>query len=137
MSTYLQILSMQRPFPFGTDSNNPPRTMFSCNFEAISQGAVTDWEQEIVQILENASLATFGTDTWIGPLAPMPTGDGPYIRVIDTGGSSPDRPHDNSVYENLSIQILVHALDYVAGRTRALAIWRLLDGQYGISISAA
>ena len=136
-TTYLQILSVQRPFPFGVDSSTPPRVQFSLNFEAVSQGAVTDWEQEIVQFLEDASLSTPGTDTFIGPLTPLPEGDGPYIRILDTGGSSPDVTHDGGVYENLSCQIVVTAKSYTAGRTRALAIRRELDGKYDVSIEAA
>ena len=136
-TTYLEILSVQRPFDIGPDSAQPPRCQFSVNFDAVSQGAVTDWEQEVVQLLEDASLATFNTDMWIGTLKVLPVGDGPYIRLIDTGGSAPDTTHDGRVYENLSCQIVVTAKSYTVGRTRALAIWRELDGKYNTSIEAA
>lgn len=126
MSTYLEILALQRPFPIGVDENQ--RVMFSVNFEAIAAANVNQWEEEIADVLTDASLATLGTDTFIGPLAVWPTGAGPYTNILDTGGSSPDETHNGDTYENLSAQIVVKATSYTTARTRALAIWRALDG---------
>jgi len=135
MSTrYLEILALQRPFPFNTDANN--RIMFSVNFEALAAAPSDDWEQELVKLLTTAGLATFGTDTFIGPGSDPPSGAGPYITIIDTGGRAPDETHNGSIYERLSAQIVIRAVDYQVARTRALAVWRELHGQRNVTVAA-
>lgn len=134
MSRYVQVLAVQRPFPFNTDENG--RVMFSCNFDAVAAGPVEQWEEEVVSVLSGAGLATLNTDAFIGPAAILPKGDGPYITVIDTGGLSPVETHNGSIYERLSAQIVVRAAKYRVARTRALAIWRALDGLRNETVAA-
>lgn len=135
MSTrYLEILAAQRPFPAYVDENG--RVAFSINFECEAAAPVGDFEREIVKLLSNAGLATLGTDTFIGPDAVFPDGDGPFISLTDTGGSSPIETHDEQKYERLSIQVVVRAEDYEAARGRALAIWRELDGKRNVTVAA-
>ena len=92
------------------------------------QRTVDQFEEEIVKVLSDAGLATSGVDTFIGPAAVVPDGDGPFLTVLDTGGVGPDETHDGAVYERLSVQIVVRAQKYRDARTRALACWRALDG---------
>lgn len=126
MSDYLWILSVQSPFTIGKDDNG--RTMFSVNFEGNGVSPITDLEREIVKLISDAGLGAFGNDTFIGPNATLPTGGGPYVQLISTGGSSPLETHDGKKQERFSFQILVRAISYTAGRTRIMSIWRLLDG---------
>lgn len=135
MSTrYLEIVAIQRPFPFMLDENN--RVVFSVNFNAVAAAPVEKFEEEIVKILSDAALATLGTDTFIGPRATLPTGNGPYIGISDTGGSAPLETQNGDKYERMSVQITVRASDYKTARTRALAVWRELDGKRDVTVAA-
>lgn len=138
MSRYLTILSVQRPFPVGTDSND--RAMWSCNYQAMAAEPVDKFEEEIGRVLFDAGLAVIGTNTTIGPAATIPanfSGDGPFMNIIDTGGFGPFENHDGGKYERMSFQIIVRAKNRQAARTRALAIWRVLDGNRNLEVTAA
>ncbi len=134
MSRYLEILAVQRPFPFGVDSNN--RVMFSVNFEAEAASPVNAWEEEIVSLLQAAGQATLGQDTFIGPNMDLGAGDGPFINVIDTGGGAPKQTHNNDTYERLTVQIVIRAKNFLTARTRALAVWRTLHGVRNTTVTA-
>lgn len=133
-SRYLQILSIGRPFPFNLDETG--RQMFSCNYEATAAAPVGALEEEIVGYLASGSLASLGVDTFIGQAAIIPSGAGPWIQIIDTGGYSPMETHNGDKYERLGFQIVVRGADWEAARERALAIWRALDGQRNITLTA-
>lgn len=132
MNRFIEILAVQRPSPIGVDENN--RVMFSVNFDALAAAPVNDWEESIASILVSQGLSTLGTDTFFGPAAILPVSDGPYITLIDTGGYYTEITHSDDRYERLSIQILTRALNYTVARTRALAIWRALDGKRNFTI---
>lgn len=132
---YLEILALSRPAPIGVDTNN--RTMFTATYNCVAAAPATKFEEEVARILFDASLMTLGTDGFIGPASTIPTGNGPYITLIDTGGMSPLETHNGDKYERMSIQIVVRALNYQVARTRALAIWRELDGKRNVSVTAA
>src|SRR5688500_12356075 len=102
---YIEILAVQRPFPIGSDDSN--RALFSFNFDALADSPVSQWEEGIAEILSTARLSTLNVDTFIGPLSVLPTGNGPYISIIDTGGREPLETHDGIKCERLSVQILV------------------------------
>ena len=136
MSTYIEILSVQSPFDIGFDDNK--RVMFSCNYDVMAVAPVTDFEREIGKLINNAGLGTFATDMFIGLEAILPTGDGPYVTIVNTGGIEPENTHNTSghTYEHLSCQIVCRAKTYDAADTRALAIWRLLDGITNTTVTA-
>lgn len=123
MSYYLEIRAVQRPFPIGVDELD--RVMFSSNYTARALATVTQFEEEIIQKLSTASLATLGVDTFIGPGAELPDID-LVTSVIDTGGMFPMITQNHSVIEQLSVQIVVRGKSPSAVRSRILAIWNLL-----------
>ncbi len=133
MSRYLEILAVQRPFPIGADENQ--RTMFSMNFHAVAAQPVAKFEEEIARVLFDAGLAVLGTNATIGPIATMKTTD-PSIHIMDTGGMFPLETHNGGKYERLSCQIIVRSANYFTARTRALAIWRALDGLRNTELAA-
>lgn len=135
MTRYLEIVADQDPFPAGVDTN--ARTMFACNYSCIAANPVAKFEEEIGRILFDAGLAVFNTNCWIGPDARIPVGDGPYITLINTGGTSPIETHNGDKYRRMSIQVVVRALTYQAARTRARAIWDELDGKRNFTVVAA
>jgi hypothetical protein len=131
---YLEILARQRPFPFALDEHE--RVMFSCNFDALAAAPVAGYEEGLVAYLASGSLAALGTDAFIGRKAVIPAGAGPYVSIVDTGGRTPDRTHNQDIAERLSFQIVVRGLSHTAARDRALAIWRRLDGLRNVTIVA-
>ena len=136
---YVEMLAIQRPFPIGLDEAN--RVMFSCNFDALAAAPVGSFEEEILSVLNGAGLATRYNgatetgDTTIGPGARIPDGAGPWVELIDYGGRAPAETQNGSKYERLSIQVVVRATNYDSARTRALAIWRALDGLRDATVS--
>lgn len=137
MSRYLSIVSRHRPFPFGVDEVS--RVMYSVNIEAEAEAEVAAWEQELAARLVSEGAATaIGTDIFWGPKAVIPSGAGPYISILDTGGIDPGRIHGQAAAktEKLSAQIVIRADNTTAARTRALAVWRALDGVFNTTLAA-
>lgn len=79
-----------------------------------------------------------GTDIFLGSKAKIPSTPenvGPYISVIDTGGSGALRSHD-SKYPRPSLQIVVRAASAVVAKTRAQAIHEAIGDLYNVTINA-
>jgi hypothetical protein len=131
----LSIQARQQPFPIGLDADN--RNMFSCNFDGLA-AAPANWTGAIRKLLEDAGLGVFGTDLFIGPGARLPVAPapGPFITIIDTGGSTTIITHDNKKYPNLSVQLIVTATSYPAGEARARAACDVLDGVRNTTVAA-
>lgn len=138
MSFYIQILAVQRPFDLGIDSKDN-RTLVSCNFECIARAPVNTFEEDIAKILSDAGLATLSgsnMDTFLGRSASIPvSGSGPFNHIFATGGGYPYETHNSDIAERLTVQTLIRATLYEAARTRALAIWRALNGKRNITVT--
>lgn len=138
MTQYLSVLANQTPFATTVDDNN--RTIYSMNFSATAVEPVTQFENEIQKILQDAALATpwNGTtgDTFIGPAAVIPVGNGPYTLINNTGGIAPLETHNGKKYARLSAQITVRAKSSAVAYARAWAIWRALDGKRNLAVVA-
>ena len=130
---YLEIIARQRPFPFALDERE--RVMFSANYDCLAASPVNKFEENLVSLFSGSNIAVLGVDTFIGRKVVVPDGAGPFISIIDTGGRQPERTQTGEVYERLSAQVVVRATGYAAARSRALAIWRILDGQRNISVT--
>ena len=85
--------------------------------------------EDLIFLIEEAHLGTYGTDLFKGSKAVIPEGPGPFTSIIETGGASPVGTH-NSVavpaYVRPSAQIVVRAEDYDVAMTRAREIYSLL-----------
>lgn len=137
MSFYREILAVQSPFDIGSDESK--RKMSSVNFDVVANAPVTDFVREIGKLINDAGLGTFATDMFIGTEAILPKGNGPFVTIINTGGESPESIHNSAsghAYENLSFQIVVRARTYDDAETRALAVWRVLDGVRNTTVTA-
>jgi hypothetical protein len=138
---YVEVLAAQRPFPVGLDEER--RAIFSCNYDGlvtapawVSSGAVnTSFEEDIAMFITSAGLGVLGSSLYIGPLALLQPGAGPYTTLIDTGGAQPVETHDGALYERISFQVLVRGASYAAARGRALAIWSALDGLRNVTVA--
>lgn len=127
---YLEILAVQHPFSIGVDGNG--RTQFSCNFEATAAAPIADLKNEVLRLITDAGLGTRWTgttgDLFVGRHTILPKGDGPYVVVVPTAGFAPLETHNGDRYERPGVQIIVTAQVYSDAETRALAIYRALDG---------
>lgn len=128
---YLGIRSLQSPFEMTADAAD--RVMWSVNFVAKSRGVVENFERDIQSILASFTLSTLGgssNDTYIGRRVSIGDGPGPYINIINTGGSFTDIYHNGARQENLTCQIVVRAKDSSLARDRIMAVWHVLDGRF-------
>lgn len=143
MSYYIHILARQSPFEYGKDPLN--RVLFSCNYDCRARYPVTSFIHEMRKVIIDAGLAVLelnpnGTvnesvsNIFLSPQFDIPSGDGPYITLKQTGGFSPDESH-NTKYLNLGLQVIVIALDYDLGDAKAMAIHSLLDGKRSFTVT--
>jgi hypothetical protein len=135
VSFYLSILAVQEPTDISPDESNRPR--FAFNLDAVAAYPVDKFEEEIARLIFDAGLGAVRSSVFFGMAVPAPSGDGPYIHIMRTSGFSPLETHNSDKYQRLSCQIIVRASSYVAARTRAIAIWRVLDGVRNTTITAA
>ena len=128
MSFYLWITAVNEPAVIGVDDNQ--RSMFSMNFGACAREPVVRFEEEIAAVLAGAGYFSLGTTGFIGPNSTIPPdlGGGPFVTIINTGGTSPNETHDNGKCRVMSCQLVVRGLNSVTTRGRALAVWHALDG---------
>jgi hypothetical protein len=88
-------------------------------------------------LIVDAGLGVMGTTLFKGRAAVLPTsGDGPFVQLISTSGNPNLETHNGDKYERPTFQILVRAKTYSSAMTRAVAIWRALDGQRDITVVA-
>jgi hypothetical protein len=82
----------------------------------------------IVARLEGLSLGTGGTDLFYGSTARIPTGDGPYTFLRETGGMAPWGTHNDgqTAIRRPTVHVVVRGTDYTAVETRAAAVYAAL-----------
>jgi len=85
---------------------------------------------DLVWLIEQAGLGTYGTDLFKGTKAAIPiTGAGPFTTLIATGGASPEGTHnmtDLPAYVHPSAQIVVRAELYDVAEAHVKALYELL-----------
>lgn len=140
MTQYLDINALQAPFGIGNDSSS--RAMLSFNLLCEYLGTPNALEREICKLIQDAGLATLGTDMFFGSLAQLPqTGAGPYISVNAGGGVSPLQTHNGDKRTRPSVQIIVRAgstggvSGYITAQSKANAIHALLDGKHNVTVT--
>lgn len=131
-SYYIQILARQSPFEYGKDPLG--RVLFSCNYDCRAVYPVGNFINGMVSLLSDNGLGVGGSNLFYGPQVEVPSGEGPYITLKQTGGFAPDESH-NTKYENLGLQVIVVASDYDLGDTKAKSIHRFLDGKRSFTVA--
>lgn len=134
MSRYLSISARNEPFALG-QLDPDKRLVFSLNFDIQIDGSIVGLiEQEIITRLSESGIGTQYTLSnpsgiiFIGPKAIIPTGPGPYINILSTGGVYPIEFHNNHKIRRPSVQILVYSNSYTVGTTKAYEIFNSLHG---------
>lgn len=132
MSVYLEIIAVQSPFENGVDDND--RSKWTMTFTAVARSPIGRFAIDLQKLLSVAGLSTTA-NTRLGTEASLPTGDGPFIRIFETGGAPPLETHNGDKYERLSAQISVSAQKRVDAEARAWAVWRAIDGTRNATVT--
>lgn len=83
---------------------------------------------DLVVLLVSAGVGVYGTNIFASSKSQVPDGDGPFLSVKETGGTSPDGTH-NAVafglpgYQQPGAQLLARALTSTAARAMADAAY--------------
>jgi hypothetical protein len=125
VAKFLDIDVLQEPFPIGKDASQRIRIGFNC---LVTKTESDTFSEEIVAILVAGGVGTYETNIFISESADIPTGDGPYLTVNETGGFRGLRIHDQPkpAYPRPGVQIVVRAMTYDAARTMARAAYNAL-----------
>lgn len=89
---------------------------------------------DLVYLLENNSIGTQGVNIFVSSKATIPTGNGPYLTIIETGGTSPDyvQGQITPAYARPAAQLMCRGISYPAVRTmlsNALAVLCAVNNQ--------
>lgn len=92
---------------------------------------------EIAARLVAEGVGTIGSNIILGSKGFIPKGDGPYLSLIETGGSAPTRiqNQNGANTQRPTAQIAVRAKNYIAARTMARAAYLALDGVFNTMLS--
>lgn len=82
-------------------------------------------------------VAVLSSNLFLGSGAVIPTGQGPYISLQETGGVAPTRTQDKGGASSLrpTVQVLTRASNYKIARQKALAAYQSLDGNFNKTIN--
>lgn len=92
---------------------------------------------EIAAKLVTASVGTIGSNIFLGSKAIIPVGNGPYLSLVETGGSAPTRIQNVAAAhtQRPTAQVSVRAKSYQAARTMLQAAYAALDGTFNTTLS--
>ena len=131
---YRRIQAQHDPADIGDDALE--RNRRSINFLCYMNGPTTTMEQEIRDRLISESVCTaFGTDVFIGRKT-LPSGDGPFTRIIKTAGIGPLDGRDPTSLPTSGLQIVTTARDYETCQTKAQATLAALHGLTNTELTA-
>lgn len=127
MTWYREIEPLQKPFDMVKDSAGRAKVVF--NIMAIKTPSDAFLE-ELVELLVDGGVGTYNTNIFTTSSKEIPVGDGPYLSIIETGGTFAERSHNETAapaFERPSAQIVVRAKTYAAARTMANAAYSILE----------
>lgn len=77
--------------------------------------------EEAVKLMNDAGVGTPNVDLFMGSKAEIPIGPGPFVHLLESGGTSNERVHNagNPGYERPGLIVRVYAEDYLLCRDRA------------------
>ena len=92
---------------------------------------------EIAARLVAQGVGVIGSSIFLGSRAAIQDGDGPYISLTETGGSSPTFVHNTagSKTQRPTAQVAVRAKSYLIARTKAKDAYVALNGVWNTTIS--
>lgn len=92
---------------------------------------------EIAAYLASKGVGTVSSNILKGSNAVIPNGDGPFLSLIETGGSAPTRIHNvpGAHTQRPTVQVVCRATSYGVARTMAKSAYAALDGTFNTSLS--
>lgn len=87
---------------------------------------------EIRDRLVAMGVGTFGTNIFIGAKASIPSGSGPYLSILETGGSGAARTQNDTATERPTAQILVRGMTEPLAKNMIKAAYDALGGANGL-----
>ena len=127
MSRILILTLLQEPFDLGSDASG--RAQYTFNIISTKTESQT-WLEEVARLLTNASVGVLNTNIFLSSKAQVPTGAGPFLSIIETGGTSGIKIHDQTrpAYPRPAARIVVRASTVAAARAMAWAAHTVLAG---------
>ncbi len=132
MSRWLSVEVLGDIADNGLDDADRQRFGFNVVITAAGVSDAYPFDEEIATLLIASSAATaWGTDLFGRSKQNLPTGDGPYVSIMLTGGPSPLRTHNEGragrvAYRRLTAQIVARAASSTAAYTTAAAAFTAL-----------
>lgn len=77
-------------------------------------------------------VGVLGTTIFSGSAAILPVGNGPYLVLVETGGSGPARTQNDTATQRPTAQISARASTMAAARTKLKAAYDALGGANGL-----
>lgn len=87
---------------------------------------------EISARLVTQGVGVEGVNLFTSSKASIPSGDGPYMTLLETGGSGASLTHNDTATEHPTAQILARASTYPAARAMCAAAYMALGGPNGL-----
>ncbi len=83
------------------------------------------------------AVGVLGATLFLSSRAVIPSGDGPFISLNETGGMAPTRVQNKASAntQRPTVQVLVRAATYPVARAKALAAYQSLDGIFNATLS--
>jgi hypothetical protein len=134
MSRILILTCLQEPFDLGLDAND--RAQFSFNIIATKTQSTT-WAEEVTALLVNGGVGVYNTNIFRSSKAVIPTGAGPYLTIIETGGVAGVKIHNQlaPAYPRPAARIVVRASTVAAARAMAWAAHTVLAGVSNLTVT--
>src|SRR5688500_11269425 len=125
-------MMQSHPQDLGNDSAG--RVALRFNFMVTKEPSATT-EDEVKKLLVAAGVGVFGTNIFIGSTAVLPTGAGPYLLLLDTGGPSGIYQHNEAkpAYSRATFSLTVYAKSFVAAR----AMWQAAYDALSVVVNQA
>lgn len=87
---------------------------------------------EIAARLAAQGAGIVGGDIKVGSKAIIPTDDGPYLSLTETGGGGSMRTHNGTPVAMPTVHILSRAKAYNVARAKLMLAWNALGGDKGL-----
>lgn len=92
---------------------------------------------DIAARLVSQGVGVIGSSIILGSKGAIPSGDGPYISLTETGGVAPTRVHNKKTpnTKRPTAQVVVRAKSYQVARAKSSEAYVALDGIFNTSLS--
>lgn len=87
---------------------------------------------EIAARLVSQGVGVLGTNIFLSSKTAIPSGNGPYLTLTETGGTGADRTQNNTALERPTAQLHARASSYLTARAMLKAAYLALGGPNGL-----